>query len=176
MGQNYVGLDLSTKTGFVRLNEQGNVLEEVEIEHKGDGPEPMAILIDDVVERIRPGDHVTIEGFGFSSMQGIQLGGIGWGVRIALWRKGIWYYEAAPTQVKKFATGKGNGDKAAVAVGIFEKFGFKHSSDNVRDAYVLAQIGRAINGHGQLIKTQKEVVEAILNPKPKAKAKAKNKA
>ncbi|QDX91096.1 hypothetical protein EEL32_00325 (plasmid) [Brevibacillus laterosporus] len=169
MGKNYVGLDLSTKTGFVRLDEKGNVLEDLEIVSKGEGPEPMAYLIDEVVGRVKDDDVVTIEGFGFASLRAIQMGGIGWGVRIALWKRGISFHEAAPSQLKKFATGKGVGDKAAVAVGVAERFGFKHKSDNVRDAYVLAQIGRALNGHGELIKPQKEVVEAILNPKPKAK-------
>lgn len=176
MGQNYVGLDLSTKTGFVRLDEQGNVLEANEITFKDlEDPERMSLLAEKILSGIQPTDFVLIEGFSFnSSGRSVDFQyGIGWFIRIHLYRRGMKFVVVAPSQLKKFATGKGVGDKAAVAVGIAERFGFKHKSDNVRDAYVLAQIGRAINGHSELIKPQKEVVEAILNPKPKAKKQKK---
>ncbi|MCR8939785.1 hypothetical protein O0555_21020 [Brevibacillus laterosporus] len=176
MGQNYVGLDLSTKTGFVRLDEQGNVLEANEITLKDlEDPERMSLLAEKILSEIQPTDFVLIEGFSFnSSGRSVDFQyGIGWFIRVHLYRRGMKFVVVAPSQLKKFATGKGVGDKAAVAVGIAERFGFKHKSDNVRDAYVLAQIGRALNGHGELIKPQKEVVEAIFNPKPKTKAKAK---
>lgn len=173
----FVGIDPSTKTGFIALEESGQVLKAKELTGVGSqDPIRMITLIDEVIRHIQPGDFIVIEGFGFATQQGIQLGGIGWGIRMALFRRGHKYIEAAPGQLKKFGCGKGNAAKDELAVGIYKNFGFEHYSDNVRDAFVLAQIGRAIVSKKVSYEYQKEVIEAIINPakkKPKKGAKAK---
>jgi len=189
----YVGLDLSTKTGFVALDDQGNALRQKELTGVGDvDPLRMVTLIDEIMDHIRPEDVICIEGFGFASQQAVQNGGIGWGVRMALCRRGIKYYEVAPMSLKRFcgasvkrkdANGKEMKPKAVVAAGVYEHWGYTHSSDNVIDGYVLAQIAyaltvdpyeRAMNYKGYQI----EVVETILKPaadKKADKAEAKKK-
>lgn len=174
----YVGIDPSTKTGFVAIDSAGYVLKAKELTGIGSqDPKRMITLIDEIIAHIKKDDFIVIEGFGFATQQGIQLGGIGWGIRMALARRGIKYTEASPSQVKKFATGKGNAAKDAMAVPIYKKWGFEHSSDNVRDAFVLARIARELNfqhynGLG-LTDYQKEVIDAIVNPKPKTRKKGK---
>lgn len=171
----YVGIDPSTKTGFVALDEGGNVLRAKELIGVGnEDPKRMASLIGEVMSFVKPDDIICIEGFGFSSQQAIQLGGIGWGIRIALFRRGISYTEVSPAAVKKFATGKGNAKKDEMVLPIYRKWGFEHSSDNVRDAFVLAHIARALspNVEMRVTKEQLEVLQAIKNPpekKPKRK-------
>lgn len=173
----YVGIDPSTKTGFVALDEDGEVLRAKELTGVGsEDPKRMITLIDDLMAHIKPDDFIVIEGFGFASQQAIQLGGIGWGIRMALTRRGYSYKEAAPSQLKKFASGKGNMKKDELAVHIYKNFGFEHSSDNVRDAYVLAQIAYSLGNNKVNRAYQAEVYEAINNPKPKTKKKGTKKA
>lgn len=154
----FIGIDPSTKTGFVALDENGQVLRAKELTGVGDkDPLRMITLIDEVMAHIQKGDMIVIEGFGFATQQGIQLGGIGWGVRMSLTRRGFKYHEVAPNAVKKFVsvtgfTGEvgnkkrltGPQKKKAVMNAVKEHYGFSHKSDNVVDAYILAQIARTI--------------------------------
>ena len=172
----FVGLDPSTKTGFVALDGDGQTLRAKELTGVGDkDPKRMITLIDEIIDHIKKDDLIVIEGFGFASQQAIQSGGIGWGIRMALVRRGYKYIEVAPNALKKFvnATGwtgeagskmrlKGKEKKVEVMNAVSEHFGFIHSSDNVVDAYVLAQIGRALRCRKVDYQYQKEVLETIL--------------
>lgn len=180
----FIGLDPSTKTGFVALDESGQVLRAKELTGTGaKDPVRMITLIDEVMDHMKKDDIIVIEGFGFATQQGIQLGGIGWGIRMTLTRRGFKYYEVAPNAVKKFVsvtgwTGEvgnkkrltGPQKKKAVMNAVKDHYGFSHKSDNVVDAYILAQIARTIC---QFDKTdfigcptyQAEVVETILGNK-----------
>jgi crossover junction endodeoxyribonuclease RuvC len=176
-----VGLDPSTKTGFVALGEDGQVLKAKELMGIGkEDPVRMITLIDEVVKHVEKDDFIIIEGFGFASQQAIQSGGIGWGMRMALVRRGYKYIEVAPNALKKFVnvtgwkgeTGnkqrlQGAEKKHAVMNAVNEHFGFTHSSDNVVDAYVLAQIGKSIKNRKVDFQYQKEVVETVMNSSKK---------
>ncbi|MEE8669266.1 MAG: hypothetical protein SOI41_01170 [Heyndrickxia coagulans] len=187
----FVGIDPSTKTGFVALDLDGRVLKAKELTGIGDkDPKRMATMIDNIMAHVHSGDSIVIEGFGFNSQQAIQLGGIGWGIRMALLRRGMDYTEVAPNAVKKFVNVTGwigepghkrrlqnREKKQAVMDAVREHFGFSHRSDNVVDAYIMAQIARHIHmadcsmNNGYLPVYQAEVLESILRPKKKAKAK-----
>ena len=175
----FIGLDPSTKTGFVALDEHGQVLKAKELKGVGSAdPYRMITMIDDIAAHIQKEDIIVIEGFGFATQQGIQLGGIGWGIRMMLARRGFKYIEVSPSQVKKFATGKGNTKKEDMILPMFKHWRFEHYSDNVRDAYVLAQIAKGLKTVDTNILTnefttyQLEVLAAINNP-PIKKKKAK---
>ncbi|MGE7951652.1 hypothetical protein [Lysinibacillus xylanilyticus] len=154
----FIGIDPSTKTGFVALDESGQVLRAKELTGIGDkDPFRMITLIDEVMAHMQKGDFITVEGFGFATQQGIQLGGIGWGMRMSLTRRGFKYYEVAPNAVKKFVnvtgfTGEvgnkkrltGVEKKKVVMKSVKDHYGFSHKSDNVVDAYILAQIARVM--------------------------------
>lgn len=165
----YLGIDPSTKTGIVAIDAAGNVLEAVEVNKTGDDPDRMCRIIDALINLLLPDDILTIEGFSFAS-KGAFVGqqyGIGWGIRMGLHRAGFSYIEATPSQLKKFATGKGVGKKEDLILPISDRWGFRNKSDNVRDAFVLAQIGRAIHEPVKLLAYQQDVIEAIRNPKSK---------
>lgn len=166
----FIGIDPSTKTGLVALDETGEVVTAREIAYPGKDPERMFRIIEQITEyvmdevRINGSKHkvrVTIEGFGFNSRQATLLGGIGWGIRTALYRVGIKYTEVPPAQVKRFACGRGNASKEYVAIGVYKRWGFESTSNNITDAYVLAQIARAQTGKLPLTKFQKEVIARI---------------
>lgn len=171
----YIGIDPSTKTGLVILDQNGNILDSMEIEREGKDPERMMDIIESVIQEAEYGDIIAIEGFGFASQSGFLLGGIGWGIRMGLVSQRNNYIEVAPAALKKFASGKGTTKKDGLSVEIFKRWGFEHESDNVRDAYVLSQIARALHEPVKLTAFQQEVIDAIRNPKAKAKAKTKKK-
>jgi len=167
----YVGIDPSTKTGLVILNRDGELIDCMEITASGKDPGRMAEIIFQTVENVEPGDCVAIEGFGYASQSGFLLGGIGWGIRLRLYERFIHYIEVAPSALKKFAGCKGNAKKDELSVAIYKRWGFEHPSDNVRDAYVLAQIARALHEDVPLIGPQREVTEALKNPPEKKRKK-----
>lgn len=163
----FVGIDQSTKTGVTILDPSGNVLKAVEL--KGEGEEDAARINDVVVRTLRlisPTDKVAIEGFSHGSTGAFvgQQYAIGWAIRIGLYVRKQKYIEVAPSQLKKFATGTGKGSKEELILPIFKRWGFEHPSDNVRDAFVLAQVIRAIHEPVQLTKPQQEVIQNLNNP------------
>lgn len=143
----FVGIDPSSKTGFVVLDKHGNAIRAKELTGVGsEDPKRMVTLIDDIMDHIQQNDIVCIEGFAFGAKgRGISFQfGLGHGIRNALFRRNINFTIVTPAQLKKFATGKGNAKKENMILPIFRHWNFEHSSDNVRDAYVLAQIARAL--------------------------------
>src|SRR5699024_10486463 len=139
---------------------------------------------DEVVAHIQKDDFIVIEGFGFASQQAIQSGGIGWGIRMALARNQMKYFEVAPNALKKFVnvTGwigepgnkkrlKGKEKKDAVMDAVKEHFGFEHTSDNVADAYVMAQIVQSIATSKVVNDYMKEIDVGMINQQLKKKKK-----
>jgi crossover junction endodeoxyribonuclease RuvC len=185
----FVGIDPSTKTGFVAIDAHGQVLKEKEITGIGSvDPKRMRTMIVDIMAHIQPDDIIAIEGFGFASQQAVQNGGIGWGIRMALDGRKMNYIEVAPNAVKKYVNVSGwEGEKGSkkrltgpekkkiVKNAVNKHFNYAHKSDNVIDAYVLAQIALSHfvaqeADSIQLMNYQAQVIETILNP-PKKKAK-----
>lgn len=113
---------------------------------------------DSLADRERRISHIAADVLGFAEMSGFTLavvegpsvmskGGSNWD-RAGLWWRVIHtlgapnYAVAAPTTVKKWAAGKGNADKAAVAVGVARLWpSFECTSDNEADALALASMG-----------------------------------
>jgi crossover junction endodeoxyribonuclease RuvC len=159
----FVGIDPSTKTGLVIL-EDNKVHTAVEITSKEKrDPHRFMDIAKTVMKYITEHDVICIEGFSYSSKGSavsVQYG-IGWILRSELIKVGLSYYEVPPSSVKKFATGKGNAKKDELVLPIYKRWGFEHNSDNVRDAFVLAQIARALNGQVELTKFQKEALNKI---------------
>ncbi|MGD6872995.1 hypothetical protein ACQCU1_12530 [Sutcliffiella horikoshii] len=150
----FLGIDPASKTGFVALDEHGEVLRAKELTGVGGvDPKRMVTLINEVVDHLRPGDIICIEGFPFDTQKAMFAGGLHHGIRNELYKRKLSYYEAAPNAVKKFVnvTGwigevgskkrlTGPQKKKAVMKAVEEHFGFTHSSDNVVDAYIMARI------------------------------------
>lgn len=161
----YVGIDPSTKTGLVILSVNGDVIDQKEITplSKAD-PQRFMEIAEQVWYQLRKDDVICIEGFSYGSRgRGVSTQyGLGWLIRAELIKSGYTYHEVSPNSVKKFATGKGNSAKDAMVLPIFKKWGFEDTSDNVRDAYVLAQMARAIDGQGELTNYQKEAMGKVM--------------
>ncbi|MBW3114204.1 hypothetical protein KYJ26_20260 [Bacillus sp. MCCB 382] len=160
----YVGIDPSTKTGLVILNRDGEIINQQEVRSKlKSDPDRFVDLADLIMEELHPNDIIAIEGFSYGSKgRGVSTQyGIGWMIRAELYKRGYEYIEVSPSAVKKFATGKGNEKKDNMTVPIYKHWGFEHPSDNVRDAFVLAQIVKGMKGVSKLTKYQEEVIEKV---------------
>lgn len=192
----FVGIDPASKTGFVALDENGAVLREKELTGLGkEDPKRMSTLIDEIMEHVRPADIICIEGFPYDTQKAMFAGGLPWGIRNALYKRGLKYFEVAPNAVKKFVkvTGwigevgsktrlTGARKKRAVMQAVYEHFGNEHTSDNVVDAYIMARNARNLwleknnQRFHMLPDYQSEVIFNILSPaddkKPKKRARA----
>lgn len=159
----FVGIDLSTKTGLVILNESGQVINDEEITSKQEDPARMCEIVAKIMNQIDERDFIAIEGFSYGS-RGRGIGfqfGLGYALRIELYKQGYDYLIVTPAQVKKYATGKGNTSKDNMILPIYKKWRFEHDSDNVRDAYVLARIGYDMHNGGDLLKYEKEIINNL---------------
>lgn len=160
----FVGLDLSTKTGLVIIDESGNVITEKEITSKiKKDPQRMIDLTEQVLAHLEKDDIIAVEGFSYGSRgRGVAFQfGYGYAVQIALYNNDFNYLIVTPSQVKKFATGLGNASKESMILPIYKRWGYEHESDNVRDAFILAQIARATKISAKLPKFQKKIIDAL---------------
>ena len=117
-----------------------------------------------ITSQLEPNDIVTIEGFSYGSKgQGVSTQyGLGWIIRYFLYERGYKYIEVPPTSLKKFATGKGTVKKDNMVLPIYKKWGFEHSSDNVRDAFVLAQMAKGMYQSTNLLEYEEEALKKVV--------------
>jgi crossover junction endodeoxyribonuclease RuvC len=141
-----VGVDPSTKTGFLQMSESGNV----EVEEEIILPTGMKSTIAQIqnyarliVQKIPENSIVCVEGFAFMAKgQSVSLlYGIGFAIRFELEDADLEYMEVTPTGLKLFVAGKGKGNckKEVMIKEVFKRWGYEHDSNNVIDAYALAQ-------------------------------------
>jgi crossover junction endodeoxyribonuclease RuvC len=165
-----VGLDLSlTSTGYVALAECGGVISTQAI--KTDGRIGLSRLDDLTVQILSEinSDNpslIVIEGYAFGVGKGssladlAELGGI---IKHDLYTTGYRMIVVPPARLKKFVTGKGNAKKDQMRLEVYKRWGFEHESNDVIDAYGLAQLGLAVLGHTEnLTKEQLKVIQEIV--------------
>jgi crossover junction endodeoxyribonuclease RuvC len=160
----YVGIDPSSKTGLVIIDKQGNIINTQDVTTKvKEDPQRFSDIAEKIIDELQPNDLIAIEGFSYGSKgKGVSFQyGLGWIIRHLLLERGYRYTEVPPTSVKKFATGKGNTKKDEMVLPIYKKWGFEHTSDNVRDAFVLAQMVKGIYDSSNLTEYQKEALKKV---------------
>ena len=149
----YVGLDMSlASTGFCRMRGPRMVVETVKTDPKTCSCDlaRLRYISDEVMHRV-PGDAAMacIEDF-FTPQNPFQIGAaiglamLGATVRLALYEAGIPFFVVAPGQLKKFATGKGTGQKSIVVREVYKRWGLDVKDDNQADACVLAHMAEAL--------------------------------
>lgn len=122
-----------------------------------------------VVHAVEP-DIVCIEDYAFSQNSKAdallkQLGGI---IRHQLYIREVPFVLVGIGQLKKYATGNGSPKtkKTAVAEAVKQRWGFTARTLDETDAFVLAQIGRALVAQGaldwSLTHYQKSVIQTII--------------
>lgn len=183
----FVGIDPATTTGFVALDEHGEVLIACSIRGKGKTvkggitTEQLVSLENQLFALLQPGDEVVKEDAAPGTQRGITTGKIHGGIETMIYRKGLVPNIVAPNAVKKFVgvTGFKQGfgkkvrmdqkeTKAAMAEAVLQHFGFTHDSHDAVDAYVMAQIALNLYRYREFIPImslpsyQVEVIESIL--------------
>lgn len=169
-----VGLDPSlTSTGLVTLDQTGNVVRAEVIAPRRRGATGVERLNDfwlQVAERVAgiPEQSLwVIEGYAMGMPRGsspltylAELGGV---IRLGLYRAGMRIVNVPPARLKKFACGVGNAKKDEVRLHVYKRWGFEHPSNDVVDAYALARLGLAIEGHDtNLTVAQRAVVDDLI--------------
>ena len=166
-----VGLDLSlTGTGIASIGEFGfDAVDTIKTPAaKIKGHPRLTKILDGIVGHCLGADLVVVEGPSFASQGNAlhQMGGLWWLVAHRLHTLDIAYRVASPSQVKKYATGKGAGvDKDAVLLAVSKRYPTADiANNNEADAVVLAAIGKRLLGEPveeSLPKTHLEVMSKI---------------
>jgi len=174
-----VGLDLSlAKTGYTIIKDGGEVLASGLIRSKPTGEKPVhetrrivkiAEEIVETIDRLCPKENpslVVIEGLAFMARNTsslVQLSGLNYLVRVLLDQFNWPFMIVAPTTLKKFITGKGNGDKSLMMMTVFKNYNFESLDDNECDAYALAVCGFACLDKPvrEVTKPQEEVIKLL---------------
>ena len=148
------GLDMSlTASGFCL--KQGSDIQSTTIKTtpktKPNDIERLQHIVDETIKRI-PQDVslIVIEDF-FTPHNSAQikaalgLVGLGTLMRNAMYKAGFPFFVAAPTQLKKFLTGKGNAQKSSIIMEVYKRWGIECPDDNQADATVLAYMAELIH-------------------------------
>jgi len=129
-----LGLDLSlTATGYARGDQYGVLHPPKAV---GLGVERLDWTLREVLELAQGVELVAIEGYSFGShaSQSRAIGELGGLIRWGLWRKEVRYVEIPPSNVKKYATGKGNAGKPEMLAAAIRRLDLETTDDNVIDA------------------------------------------
>lgn len=187
-----VGLDPSF-TGFgVAIQENGNLLIK-KIVSKQTGVQRLIEIRDTILQYVQGADLVCIEDFAFSrANQAHNLGGLGWIIRVMMHEENVPFMVVGTSQVKKFATGRGNAKKPEVMLGVYKRWGVEFADDNEADAFVLMKMAEVLIGRcklhdgdnngdsfieqlDQLPKFQRQVIGEILKATGKVSSNSKGK-
>ncbi len=151
-----MGIDLSTTaTGVIILQEVTDgfacVLEyEIKVK-KEKGMARNRAIVTEIMEQIvlRKPDRIVLEGYGLNTKHAssiiplVELGGL---LRFMLHLDGLSWLDPRPSEIKKFATGKGNSPKDMVMMHVLKRWGHASLTNNTADAFVCAAIGLAHAG------------------------------
>ena len=104
-------------------------------------------------------EGIAIEGYAAAAKFGANLAGeLGATIKLAAYHvSGDEPLVVAPTQVKKYATGKGSGGKDVVLLGVYKTWGVEFDDNNLADSYVIARIAAGLATN----QAQRDVVAAV---------------
>jgi crossover junction endodeoxyribonuclease RuvC len=161
------GIDLSlTATGFATAAPgQKPALETIGFKKLSDEAR-LAAIVDAVLQRIKSPRLVAIEGLALGSKTGLsaERGALHYMVRVALWESDIPFVIVAPSSLKKFATGRGVGEKSLVIREVYRRWGVEAADDNQADAATLSYVAMALAGitpESELIAPQRDVLKSM---------------
>lgn len=187
---NAIGLDISsTSTGFVHLaGEPGQAFGIVDVRawtpparlDTLDRADSQAENLLSVLSNVSPSDTVImIEAIGGGAFPGalIPIVTVTSILKFCLRKTGFTWIEPSNSQLKKYvgsASKEFAGKKEKIALEVYKRWGFEHPSNDVIDAFVLAQMGLAIADSSSNVLTsyQQDVIRDLRNP-PAKKVKKK---
>lgn len=143
----FLGLDISISgTGLVLLDEEYNIYDKTKLSVSCQGIERLYHL-ENLLLKFLDDRSITfscLEGPSYQSEKGqlFQLGEWAGIVKLNLFKKGIDFIPAAPSQLKKYILGKAlkGSRKELVILDIYKKYGEEIRDNDIADAYVLSRI------------------------------------
>lgn len=170
----YLGLDLSlTGTGLVIIDDDYKiqVIELLHIEARE--VERLLFLEEEFLNIIKPyADKIDLMAFETPAYradgQQFSLGEWAGLVKLNLFKMGIKMLKVAPTQLKKYVTGVGKGEKGVIILDVYKNFGEEIRQNDQADAYVVARIAHDFdfifnkNKKIDLTKAQTEVINKLI--------------
>ena len=190
----FIGIDPATHTGFVARDQDGTLLRAKEITGvQADTPRMVRTLHDEILRHLKPEDVVSIEGFALDAQDTNKVSsGCNWAARMATDRVIGSFISPRPNQLKKYVNVsewvgepgskkrlKGKAAKQLVVDAVYDHWGYRATTDNIADAYVLSMIAEAVYRvrNGQQLNVypvyQQEVIMAIIDPSTVKKSKPK---
>ncbi len=191
-GMYFIGIDPSlTATAIVSVDEEGKLVRShVVPTQKLIGPKRLISIKNAVLTELCnlpvpvefvcvPMKLICIEHYAMGAKFGREAAGeLGGVLRVMMFENGFEYYEVPPLRLKQFATGEGSAEKDHILLSIYKKWGIEFDKNDEADAFVLAQMARAIYltqcGNDKekeklkLTAYERKVIGNILNPeKPK---------
>ena len=162
----YMGLDLSlSATGAVLIDNEYKILKKEIITSTARGIERLYLMEMSFLDFIDDNkiDLVCIESPAYGAANNLHdLGKLAGMAEMVLYKKGIKFIYAAPTQLKKYITGIGKGEKSGVILDIYKYWGEELRDNNIADAFVLSHIARDFHlNETNLKKYQLEVLKKI---------------
>jgi|AntRauTorckE6833_2_1112554.scaffolds.fasta_scaffold12824_7 Holliday junction resolvasome RuvABC endonuclease subunit len=163
---NFIGIDQSMRhTGVCLLSKHDEPkLWLIEPEHKG------PVLLGYIFDRIAGILDVTtpvaaaVEGGSFGSRGRLfDLGEVHGVVMLALLQARTSIVDVAPSQLKKFQTGKSGARKEWMVEAANDFLGYEIDDDNLADAVGLARIARAVHLQDATTRAEAEVVHKLTN-------------
>lgn len=139
----YLGVDASlNSTGLALLD--GDSLRTMTLRPAVAGVPRLTWLRDrvgEVLDGFSP-TCVMVEDYAYSrGNRAHQIGEWGGVLRLLLWDRAVPTYEVGPNVVKKFVTGRGDGGKAPVMLGLFKHWNLDVPQEDEADAASLALMG-----------------------------------
>ena len=181
-----VGLDMSLAgTGFCLKRGQTIMVDTIKTTTSTASNDlaRLRYIVDKVIGMI-PNDvnMICIEDF-FTPANKAQLGSaiklamLGAIIRLALYELGYPFFVVAPSQIKKFVTGKGTAPKSIIVREVYKRWGIEAKDDNQADACTMAYVAEALLcwagpdtslvTDSEIPKFQKEVIKKILDDRPR---------
>ncbi|MGW8177573.1 MAG: crossover junction endodeoxyribonuclease RuvC [bacterium] len=142
-----LGLDISTKTGWVVLDSVGGLCGYGTLYHHAtSGMQRVDKFSEDAHHLLmdyRP-KAVFLEGYAYANSHTlVTLVEIGTVIRYKIHQWGLPICEVPPSQLKKFVCGKGSSSKDQVVKDVYKRWGFEGTNDEC-DAYALARFGLSV--------------------------------
>lgn len=169
-----LGIDLSLReTGYVCLK-NGTIIKQLLITSApkikttlGELQRLLTIINNICATNLVNIDITVIEGLSygaaFQSTSLMQLAGLNYMLRERIYHLNKQFIIIAPTQLKKFITGKGNCAKELMLLSTYKRYGVSFTNNNLCDAYGLAQVGLAYMNSSakKLNHNQAEIVKQL---------------
>lgn len=161
----YMGIDPSlTGCAVAVINKAGEFIESQKFSNNLRGIQRLIFIRDKVIQFLIKYNITMagIEGYARGAQckreEAGELGGL---LRVALFERGVSFIDIAPSQIKKFVTGKGNTQKDHVLLAVYKKHGVEFTTNDEADAFVAAQIARAMNETVETLAYEKEVLKKL---------------